>query len=91
VVTVMMKSAPAARTHSKKRLSSATPATLDEYASVLADQPEFVAEIAEVSVVCYPLTELHVIRHRLRRSTSKTCASGTARAFAAPAPLSSQP
>jgi predicted nucleic acid-binding protein len=40
-----------------------SPAILEEYADVLADQPEFVAEIVESFPVCYPLTELSVIRH----------------------------
>ena len=39
-----------------------SPAILEEYAHVLGDHPEFVAEIVE-SLVCYPLTELSVIRH----------------------------
>ena len=39
------------------------PAILEEYADVLADHPEFVAEIVESFPVCYPLTELSVIRH----------------------------
>ena len=40
-----------------------TPAILEEYADVLSDLPEFVAEIVESCRVCYPLTELSVIRH----------------------------
>ena len=40
-----------------------TPAILEEYADVLGDHPEFVAEIVESFSVCYPLTELSVIRH----------------------------
>ena len=32
-------------------------------ADVLAEHPEFVAEIVESFPVCYPLTELSVIRH----------------------------
>jgi len=40
-----------------------TPAILEEYADVLGDHPEFVAEIVENFPVCYPLTELSVIRH----------------------------
>jgi uncharacterized protein len=40
-----------------------SPAILEEYADVLGDQPEFVAEIVESVLVCYPLTELSVIRH----------------------------
>ena len=39
-----------------------SPAILEEYADVLGDQPEFVAEIVESFLVCYPLTELSVIR-----------------------------
>jgi predicted nucleic acid-binding protein len=41
----------------------ATPAILEEYADVLGDHPEFVAEIVGSFAVCYPLTELSVIRH----------------------------
>ncbi len=41
----------------------ASPAILEEYADVLGDDPEFVAEIAEVCRLCHPLTELNVIRH----------------------------
>ena len=40
-----------------------TPAILEEDAGVLGDHPEFVAEIVESFAVCYPLTELSVIRH----------------------------
>jgi predicted nucleic acid-binding protein len=40
-----------------------TPAILEEYADVLGDDPAFVAEIVETFRVCYPLTELSVIRH----------------------------
>jgi predicted nucleic acid-binding protein len=40
-----------------------SPAILEEYADVLGDQPEFVAEIVESCRVCHPLTELNVIRH----------------------------
>ncbi|HLG58919.1 MAG TPA: PIN domain-containing protein [Vicinamibacterales bacterium] len=40
-----------------------TPAILEEYADVLGDYPEFVAEIVECFPVCDPLTELSVIRH----------------------------
>jgi PadR family transcriptional regulator, regulatory protein PadR len=36
---------------------------LEEYADVLGDHPEFVAEIVESFPVCHPLTELSVIRH----------------------------
>ena len=40
-----------------------SPAILEEYADVLGDHPEFVAEIVESFPVCDPLTELSVIRH----------------------------
>ena len=40
-----------------------SPAILEEYADVLGDQPEFVAEIVESCRVCHPLTELSVIGH----------------------------
>lgn len=40
-----------------------TPAILEEYSDVLADHPEFVAEIVARFPACYPLTELSVIRH----------------------------
>ena len=39
-----------------------SPAILEEYADVLGNHPEFVAEIVESFPVCYPLTELCVIR-----------------------------
>jgi hypothetical protein len=42
-----------------------SPAILEEYADVLGDHPELVAEIVESFPVCYPLTELSVIRHEL--------------------------
>ena len=41
----------------------ASPAILEEYADVLGDRPDFVAEIVETCRVAYPLTELHIIRH----------------------------
>ena len=41
----------------------ASPAVLDEYADVLVNHPEFIAEITEVCRICYPLTELRVIKH----------------------------
>ena len=41
----------------------ASPAILEEYADVLGDRPDFVAEVVEMCRVCYPLTELRVIRH----------------------------
>ena len=40
-----------------------TPAILEEYADVLGDHPEFIAEIVERFPACYPLTELSIIRH----------------------------
>ena len=40
-----------------------SPAILEEYADVLGDHPEFVGEVVESFPVCYPLTELIVIRH----------------------------
>lgn len=40
-----------------------SPAILEEYADVLGDHPEFVAEIVEGFPVCHPLTEMSVIRH----------------------------
>ena len=41
----------------------ASPAILEEYGDVLSDDPNFVAEIIGRCRVCYPLTELRVIRH----------------------------
>jgi len=41
----------------------ASPAILEEYGDVLGDRPDFVVEIVESCRVCYPLTELHSIRH----------------------------
>ena len=43
--------------------SWASPAILEEYAAVLGDEPDLVAEIVECFRVCYPLTELRIIRH----------------------------
>lgn len=40
-----------------------SPAILEEYADVLGDHPEFVAEIVATSRECHPLTELNVIPH----------------------------
>jgi hypothetical protein len=40
-----------------------SPAIQEEYADVLGDHAEFVAEIVESFPVYYPLTELSVIRH----------------------------
>ena len=41
----------------------ASPAVFEEYGDVLADRPGFVTEIVDICRVCYPLTELSVIRH----------------------------
>ncbi len=41
----------------------ASPAMLEEFADVLGDRPDFIAEIAETCRLCHPLTELRVI-HR---------------------------
>ena len=41
----------------------ASPAMFDEYADVLSDRPELVAEFAGCSQLCHPITELQVIRH----------------------------
>lgn len=41
----------------------ASPATLEEHADVLRDHPVFLAEIVAACAMCYPLTELSVIRH----------------------------
>lgn len=41
----------------------ASPSILEEYADVLGDRPDFVAEIVESCRLCHPLTELRVIRH----------------------------
>ena len=41
----------------------ASPAIFEEYADVLGDRPDFVAEIVETCRLCHPLTELRVIRH----------------------------
>jgi hypothetical protein len=43
-------------------IEAVSPAILEEYADVLGDHPEFLAEIVESFPVCYPLTELSVIR-----------------------------
>jgi predicted nucleic acid-binding protein len=55
-----------------------SPAILEEYADVLGDHPEFVAEIVERFPVCYPLTDLSIIRHEpdnrfLECALSPTC------------------
>lgn len=57
-----------------------SPAILEEYADVLADHPEFVAEIVESFPVCYPLTELGVIRHE-RDNRFLECAFAANAAF----------
>jgi predicted nucleic acid-binding protein len=41
----------------------ASPAILQEYADVLGDRPDFVAEIVQSCRLCHPLTELRIIRH----------------------------
>ena len=41
----------------------ASPAMLEEYGDVLGDRPDFVAEVVDSCRLCYPLTELNVIRH----------------------------
>jgi len=41
----------------------ASPAMLEEYADVLGDKPDFLADITEVCRICHPVTELRVIRH----------------------------
>ena len=41
----------------------ASPAIFEEYGDVLGDRPDFVAEVVDTCRVCYPLTELSVIRH----------------------------
>jgi predicted nucleic acid-binding protein len=41
----------------------ASPAILDEYSSVLGDEPQFLADIFGCVNNCYPLTELQVISH----------------------------
>lgn len=40
-----------------------SPAILDEYQHVLSDEPEFLAELSCAIDICYPLTELNIIRH----------------------------
>ena len=44
-------------------ISAEMAAISQEYADGLGDHQEFVAEIVESFPVCYPLTELSVIRH----------------------------
>jgi predicted nucleic acid-binding protein len=41
----------------------ASPAILEEYADVLGDDPDFLAEIVESCRLCHPITELRIIRH----------------------------
>jgi predicted nucleic acid-binding protein len=40
-----------------------SPAILEEYADVLGDDPDFLAEIVESCRLCHPITELRIIRH----------------------------
>ena len=40
-----------------------SPAILEEYSYVLADEPGFLAEVFGVVDQCFPLTELGIIRH----------------------------
>ena len=41
----------------------ASPAIVVEYSDVLNDTPEFLEGLTEALEICYPLTELRVIRH----------------------------
>jgi putative PIN family toxin of toxin-antitoxin system len=41
----------------------ASPAIVDEYTNVLSDEPELMTEVVAAVQLCYPLTELNVIRH----------------------------
>ena len=41
----------------------ASPAILEEYGYVVATETKLLAEVFEVMDLCYPLTELDVIRH----------------------------
>lgn len=41
----------------------ASPAMLEEYAAVLAEEPELLALIHEHFQICYPLVELDYVRH----------------------------
>ena len=43
--------------------AGASPAMFEEYAEVLGDHPDFIAEIFGLCRASFPLTELHVIRH----------------------------
>jgi predicted nucleic acid-binding protein len=42
----------------------ASPAMIEEYQEVLADSPELLQRILSKLELCYPLTELDVIRHK---------------------------
>jgi hypothetical protein len=42
----------------------ASPAMIEEYKEVLSDQPELLQRILSNLELCYPLTELDVIRHK---------------------------
>jgi predicted nucleic acid-binding protein len=42
----------------------ASPAMIEEYQEVLADSPELLQRILSKLELCYPLTELAVIRHK---------------------------
>jgi predicted nucleic acid-binding protein len=41
----------------------ASPAILEEYSTVLAEEPEVLALVQGKVQLCYPLTELRVVRH----------------------------
>jgi predicted nucleic acid-binding protein len=42
----------------------ASPAMIEEYQEVLAEQPEILQRVVSAVELCYPLTELDVIRHK---------------------------
>jgi predicted nucleic acid-binding protein len=42
----------------------ASPAMIEEYQEVLAEQPEILQRVVSAVELCYPLTELGVIRHK---------------------------
>jgi predicted nucleic acid-binding protein len=42
----------------------ASPAMIEEYQEVLNDQPQFLQRVLGSLELCYPLTELDVIRHK---------------------------
>ena len=42
----------------------ASPAMIAEYQEVLSDQPQFLQRVLAALELCYPLTELDVIRHK---------------------------